>query len=103
MVFNVLSNAGHYHPPVDWTWYDYAQENRWRDLQLIWDDCTYEIDGPEEYAVTLTSNGSPGLGAAVVVDGGLLLVHHRRGVCWVPTRLLKRMRYYRFRNGDAAI
>ena len=103
MVWNILRDANQFTPALDWAWFDYAQQGRWHDLQLLWDDATYEIDEPEDYAVTLIDNGATGLGVAVVLERGLLMVHHRRGVCWAPTRLLKRMRYYRFRNGDAAI
>ena len=80
-----------------------AKAGKADELVRIYKRLTYEIDEPEEYAVTLFDNGESGLGMGVVVDGGLLMVHHRRGVCWLPIRLLKKLRYRRFSNEDAAV
>ena len=80
-----------------------AKEGKVEELMQVYDSLTYTIDEPEEYAVTLTENGETGVGLAVVVDDGLLVAHHRKGVRWLPIRLLKKLQYRRFRNDNAAV
>ena len=103
MTWNVLDAAGVYRPPLCWEWFTMAKEGKVEELMQVYDSLTYTIDGPEEYAVTLTENGETGVGLAVVVDGGLLIAHHRKGVRWLPIRLLKKLQYRRFRNDNAAV
>ena len=103
LTWHVLQAAGVYCPRLDSNWFVMAKAGKADELVRIYKRLTYEIDEPEEYAVTLFDNGESGLGMGVVVDGGLLMVHHRRGVCWLPIRLLKKLRYRRFSNEDAAV
>jgi hypothetical protein len=103
MTWNVLAGAGQYTPPLDPAWFTQAEAGAWDELTAVYKSVTYELPVAEEYAVTLFNNGPIGVGLGVVVDGGLLMVHHKRGVCWAPTRLLKRLTYCRFRDGDAAV
>jgi len=80
-----------------------AKAGKTEELMQVYSSLTYEIDKPEEYAVTLLENSETGVGLSVVVDGGLLIAHHRKGVRWVPLRLLKKLQYSRFRNDNAAV
>jgi hypothetical protein len=96
MVWSVLDEAGVHHPPFVQEWLDLAREGHWRDLQKLWDAGTRILQEPQPYAVTLFHNGPNGLGVGVVVDDGLLMVHHKRGVCWIPLAVMKRLPYYEF-------
>ena len=103
MTWNVLDAAGVYRPPLSKEWFAMAKDGKVEELMQVYSSLTYEIDEPEEYAVTLTKNSNSGVGLSVVVDGGLLIAHHRKGVRWVPLRLLKKLQYSRFRNDNAAV
>jgi hypothetical protein len=83
-------------PALDPRWLSLAQQGAWSQLETLWKDLTLPIDSPENGAVTLIKNGTAGLGVAIVIDGGLLMVHHRRGVVWVPLHLIKPFSYRRF-------
>ena len=96
MVWAVLDEAGIHHPPFDPNWLELAKAERWNELQNLWDKITRLIAEPEPYAVTLLRNGPAGLGVAVVVDDGLLMVNHKRGVYWAPLDAFKKLPYYTF-------
>lgn len=96
MVMGILDDLGKPHPPLDPHWLQLAEQGAWSQLETIWRHITAPIESPEDGAVTLLRNGLAGLGVAVVIDGGLLMVHHRRGVVWVPLHLLKPFHYRRF-------
>ena len=97
LAFGILSDLGVHHPPFESQWLDLAKLGQWEQLNKLWDQGTVPLSGPTEGAVTLLRNGPAGLGVAVVIDNGLLMVHHRRGVTWVPLHLMKPLPYYRFR------
>jgi hypothetical protein len=97
MVWRILDDAGIDHPGFDAYWLEMARQKRWAELETLWRDGTMQLDNPEEHAVTLFRNGPNGLGVGIVVDDGLLLVHHRRGVRWVPFDFMPELRFYRFR------
>lgn len=96
MVFNLLEDLNLPHPPFDQRWLDLAERGYWDELQSLWAAHTAPQDAPSEGAVTLLRNGKAGLGVAIVIDNGLLFVHHRRGVIWAPLSALKTLTYYRF-------
>lgn len=96
MVWSVLDAAGINHPPFEQSWLDLAERGAWDELQQLWTRGTRLLLAPQEYAVTLFENGAAGLGVGVVIDEGLLMVHHRRGVCWMPLSAMKRLSYYEF-------
>lgn len=97
LVMGVLDDLGIAHPPFDEQWLQLAKRGAWEQLESLWKQGTTALAGPEEGAVTLLRNGPAGLGVAVVIDGGLLMVHHRRGVVWIPLHLLlKPFSYRRF-------
>jgi hypothetical protein len=97
MVWRILDDAGIPHPVFDQHWLEMAKQKRWAELETMWTDATTELEHAEPYAVTLIRNGPAGLGVGIVLDGGLLLVHHRRGVRWVPLSFMTSLRFYRFR------
>jgi hypothetical protein len=97
MVWAVLDAAGIHHPPFDPQWLAIAEAGGWDRLQTLWDAATQPLDGPMQYAVTLFQNGPAGLGVGVVVDDGLLMVHHRRGVIWMPLNAMRRLTFCSFR------
>ena len=96
MVWRILDSAGIHHPSMNAQWLQLAEQKRWPELEQLWSDGTVELDGPQQHAVTLIRNGPAGLGVSIVVDDGLLLVHHRRGVRWVPLSYMPSLRFYRF-------
>jgi hypothetical protein len=96
LVMGLLDDMGLPHPPFDRRWLALAQQRSWGELENIWRDLTEPLPAPEAGAVTLLKNGPAGMGVAVVIDNGLLMVHHRRGVVWVPLHLMKPLSYRRF-------
>lgn len=96
MVMGILDDLGQPHPPLDPRWLELAQNRAWPELETIWQRITHPVDTPEDGAVTLIRNGALGLGVAIALDNGLLMVHHRRGVVWVPLHLLKPFPFRRF-------
>lgn len=97
VAFAVLDELGMSHPAVDPHWFEMAESGDWEPLKRAWEAETFPVDAPEEGAVTLMDHGAGGLGVATVVDSGLLMVHHRRGVRWIPLRLLNDLQYRKFR------
>jgi hypothetical protein len=93
----VLAEAGIRHPEADPAWFELARQGRWSELQHIWTAITEPLPGPEPFAVTLVTNGPAGLGVGVVIDNGLLITHHKRGVTWVPLSVMKPLSYFRFK------
>lgn len=96
MVMGILDDLGHPHPPLDPRWLALAQSRAWPELETIWQRITRPLEAPEDGAVTLIRNGALGLGVAIAIENGLLMVHHRRGVVWVPLHLLKPFPFRRF-------
>ena len=97
MVWSILDDSNVSHPAFQYEWLEMARSGEWEFLQLLWDSSTEVLDAPEEYAVCLFENGSLGLGVGIVVDNGVLIVHHRRGVCWLPFRAMRNIQYCRFK------
>lgn len=95
LAFSVLEELGLPHPPVDRAWFDLAARGAWHELEEIWRAVTAPTIAPENGAVTLIRNGPAGLGVAIAIDQGLLMVHHRKGVVWVPLHLLTKPFTYR--------
>ncbi len=96
MTFNILDALGLPHPAFEQRWLELAKACRWGELLSLWDEATVPLDAPENGAVTLIQNGKAGLGVAIVVDDGVLMVHHRRGVVWIPLQIMKPLTYCRF-------
>ena len=96
MVWDVLDDAGVPHPAFDPTWLDLAEWGRHQVLAEVYREITIPLDAPEEYAVTSFSTART-IGIGVVVDGGLLHVHHRRGVRWMPLISCKPLKFRKFK------
>ena len=97
MAWRVLDHAGVKHPDFNAYWLEMAKQKRWLELETLWRDGTIELEAAEPHAVTLMRNGPNGLGVGIVVDDGLLIVHHKRGVRWVPLDYMPHLRFYKFR------
>ena len=97
MVWAVLRDSGVPHPAFEPRWLELASSGQWDSLRSLWDALTEPLSKPEEHAVCLFENGSLGLGVGIVVNNGVLIVHHRRGVCWVPFRTMRNIQYCRFK------
>lgn len=90
MAVRVLQQLGNDDPPIDQEWWRLAAAGHWAELRQRWLAVTRPLQEPQDGALTLIDNGPLGLGVAVVVDGGLLFVHHRAGVAWLPLALVRR-------------
>lgn len=95
MVWAVLDTAGVPHPEFDAAWLDLAEWGRHQRLAEIYRDITIPLEEPEEYATTLFSTART-IGIGIVVDDGLLHVHHRRGVQWTPLNQCKPLEFRKF-------
>lgn len=96
MVFGLLDDLHLRHPQFEEQWLDLAAKGAWEELENLWAALTVPLAAPSEGAVTLLHNGTLGLGVGIVLDRGLLTVHHRRGVVWAPLCVLKPRTYYEF-------
>jgi hypothetical protein len=82
MAAKVRRGAGLAMPDLDPQWFAMAAAGQWGQLQREW----RRLMVPhrlEPYALVLHRQPL-GLGVGVVVDDGLLIVHHRRGAQWLP-------------------
>lgn len=95
LALRVLDEAGRPHPPADLNWFELAAQHRWNEIETIFHEFVEPVAEKEPYAITLLKNGPAGLGVGIVVDDGLLITHHRRGVIWIPPSALKPLQYYR--------
>jgi len=96
MVWAILDSVGVNHPAFDERWLLMGADGRWDELRQLWESRTQKLEEPQEHAVTLFENGPAGLGVGIVVDNGALIVHHTRGVCWVPFRVLRGAQFCKF-------
>lgn len=96
MVWSLLAEAGVDCPPLDELWFELAEKGEYKRLVSLFRENTIAVDEPEEHALTLfVAERSIGIG--VVADGGLLYIHHARGVQWTPLEFCKKLRYRKFR------
>ena len=97
MVWAILADAGIKCPKFRQEWLDLARQGKWGVLQAMWEQNTQPLAKPEPHAVCLFENGPQGLGVGIVVEQGLLIVHHKRGVHWVPIKAMQKLEYRRFK------
>ena len=97
LAFRVLDEVERPHPPVNPYWFELAGQHRWNEIETLFHEFVESVAEKEPYAITLLKNGPVGLGVGIVVDNGLLITHHKRGVVWVPPSALKPLPYYRFK------
>lgn len=90
MAAKVRRAAGLPMPSLDPRWFDMATAGEWPQLQAEWrrlmEPCRLE-----PWALVMHSQPSGLLGIGVVVDDGVLIVHHRRGIQWLPMAVAERM------------
>jgi hypothetical protein len=82
MAAKVRRSAGLFMPDLDPEWFAMAAAGRWALLLQEWRRLMIPCR-LEPYALVLHCQPL-GLGVGVVVDDGLLIVHHRRGAQWLP-------------------
>jgi hypothetical protein len=102
MAAKVRRSAGLAMPDLNPQWFAMAAAGRWEQLHQQWERLMVPCR-LEPYALVLQRQPL-GLGVGVVVDDGLLIVHHRRGAQWLPMAVagqLMPLEYWRPR--DAAI
>ena len=102
MAAKVRRSAGLPMPDLSPRWFAMAAAGQWDQLQQQWDRLMVPCR-LEPYALVLHRQPL-GLGVGVVVDDGLLIVHHRRGAQWLPLEVagqLMPLDYWRPR--DAAV
>jgi hypothetical protein len=80
-------------------WFTMAAAGEWAELEREWRRLMVRCDA-EPYAMLLSQQPSC-LGVSIRLDDGILAVHHRRGVQWLPIEVagkLMRLEYWRPRN-----
>lgn len=94
--------AGLSMPALDPQWFAMAAAGQWDQLEHEWRRLMV-LCNAEPYALLLYRQ--PGrLGVSIAIDGGILLVHHRRGAQWVPIEVaVSLMDLSYWRPVDAAI
>jgi hypothetical protein len=102
MAHKVRVDAGYSTPPLDPAWFAMASAGQWEHLEREWrrlmEPCIME-----PYALVMHCQPSC-LGVGLLVDDGLLIVHHRRGAQWLPLAVAARMMPLQFwRPRNAAI
>jgi len=102
MCARVRVDAGLSMPDIDPQWFELAAAGRWGPLAATWNQLMEPCDA-EPYALLLHQQPS-GIGVAIAVDDGVLIVHHQRGVQWLPLDVAARLlRLEYWRPIDAAI
>jgi len=99
MCAKVRTDAGLSMPDIDPQWFALAAAKQWEPLTAAWDQLMERCDA-EPYALLLHRQPS-GLGVAIAIDDGILVVHHRRGVQWLPIAAAARvirLEYWRPRH-----
>tara|TARA_B100001093_G_C26811451_1_gene1007751 strand:- start:733 stop:1104 length:372 start_codon:yes stop_codon:yes gene_type:complete len=96
MTWHVLDAAGVPHPALNTEWLDMAERGDYESLSKLYRKATIDLGKPEEHAVTMF-RAAQHIGIGVVVDGGLLHVNWRKGVCWIPVERCRKMEYRRFK------
>lgn len=86
VAYKIRAAAGLLTPPLDSQWFTMASNGEWEALEREWRRLMEPCD-PEPYAMCMNRNRT-GFGVSIIVDGGVLCVHHRRGVQWVPLKLM---------------
>lgn len=85
----VLELSGQLCPPLNPLWFAMAKEGRWEELEREWMELMEPIDAPCQFAISMNRNSFTGFNIGVVVDDGVLIVHHRKGVAWIPLSLAR--------------
>lgn len=95
MVWRILETEGVPHPPFQDYWRRLAELGRADELEQVWMEYMKPIKAPREMALTFFKY-PPRVGVGIVIDDGLLAVHNRRGVCWIPLSNLRQIQFWEF-------
>lgn len=90
MSHKVRVSAGLPTPPLNQGWFGKAQAGEWDELYAEWNSLLEECD-PEPYCFVLHLQPGGLIGVGVIIDHGVLIVHHRRGVQWLPMAVARRI------------
>lgn len=85
----VLLLAGQDCPELNPEWFEMAARGKWGELEKEWLQIMEPLEAPCQFAISMSRNPFTGFNIGVVVDDGLLIVHHRKGVAWIPLSLVK--------------
>jgi hypothetical protein len=101
MCSKVRASEGLPMPELNPQWFDMARDGRWRELRDEWGHLC-EPCRLEPYALVLHLQPGGMMGVGVVIDDGVLIVHHRRGAQWLPmdvaARRLEPLSFWRPKN-----
>ena len=101
MCSKVRTSVGLPMPALNPQWFEMARDGRWRELHDEWNRL-YEPHRLEPYALVLHQQPGGLMGIGVVIDDGVLIVHHHRGAQWLPMdvagRLLQPLTFWRPRQ-----
>ena len=101
MTAKVRRDAGLDTPSLDPRWFDLAAQGRWPELKAEWERMC-ERCRLEPYALVLHLQPGGMMGVGVVIDDGVLIVHHRRGAQWLPmdvaARTMQPLDFWRPKN-----
>lgn len=101
MATKVRRDAGLVTPPLDPRWFDLAAQGQWAELYDEWNRLC-EPCILESYALVLHPQPGGMMGVGVVIDDGVLIVHHRRGAQWLPmdiaARAMQPLKFWRPKN-----
>jgi hypothetical protein len=102
MAYKVRTAAGLPTPPLDPAWFTMAADGHWEHLEREWRRLMVRCD-LEPYAMVIHRQPCA-IGIGVVVDDGVLVVHHRRGAQWLPFDAARRVMPLEFwRPRDASL
>lgn len=99
VAYRVLLEAGIKCPSIKKEWIDLAASGEWVKLEDQWNLIMEPIETPEQYALSMSRNDETGFNIGVVVDDGVLFVHHRKGVAWMPLSFV-RASFWRVRSAS---
>lgn len=102
MCHKLRTAAGLATPPLDPAWFTMAADGHWPQLEREWRRLM-EHCNPEPYALLLYPQPYS-LGVSILIDNGILMVHHRRGCQWIPLAVADRimpLQYWRPKHAAA--
>jgi hypothetical protein len=102
MCHKLRTAAGLPTPDLDPAWFTMAADGHWPHLEREWRRLMVRCE-IEPFAMLLYPRPNS-LAVSIVVDDGILTVHHRRGVQWLPIDVAGRLMVLNYwRPRDAAI
>lgn len=90
MSLKVRESAGLFVPRIKDEWFESVRRNDWGWLHDEWNRLAEKCE-IEPYALVLHAQPGGLIGVGVVVCDGVLIVHHQRGVQWLPLAVAKRL------------